>query len=88
MEITEIASFYPRDAGQIREAFERTMGNQQGSITYYHKEKTRAWLANTSGFNSPQLWFQKLGSVRGLASDADLVKKPGSYRSRGATVGD
>ena len=36
-------------------------------------EKTRDWLSNISGSNSPQLWFQRLGSVKGIATDDDLV---------------
>jgi hypothetical protein len=85
IEITEVASFYPRDASQIREAFERTMANQNGAITYYNKEKTRAWLSISSGFNSPQLWFQRLGLAKGIATDSDIVKRQESGDSLGSS---
>jgi hypothetical protein len=79
-EITEIASFYPREAGKIMSAIQRTIAGQNGSLTYYHKEKTRGWLAISSGSNSPQLWFQRLGSVKGIPTDADVVKPEGGSR--------
>jgi hypothetical protein len=52
---------------------ESSIASPNGSSTGYHKEKDRAWLANTSGSNSPQLSFQELGSTKGIAADADLV---------------
>lgn len=43
-------------------------------ITYYHKEKTRDWLNQNSGSNSPQYWIGHLGRGKNLHTDADVVK--------------
>jgi hypothetical protein len=51
-EITEIASFYPRQVGKIMSAVERTIDGRKGAITYYHKKRTRDWLSISSGSNS------------------------------------
>jgi|GEM_PF-5921731 len=73
LEVTEVASLYPRDAAQIIEALQRTVDGREGRVTYWDKEKTRVWLSQQSGFNPPQYWVQQLGLVSNLPSDQDLV---------------
>lgn len=88
VEITEVASFYPRDSKQIREAFERTIAQRSGRITYWDKEKTRVWLSQQSGFNSPQYWVQQLGAIQGLPSSDLLVNTLQARRSNATAEPD
>jgi hypothetical protein len=50
---------------------------RKGSITYYHKAKTRDWLNQNSGSNSLQYWIGHLGRRRNIRTDADIVKPEG-----------
>lgn len=59
VEVTEVASVYPRRTSAIYEAISRT--GLPGGVTYYHEQKVRDWLAQQSGYNSPQYWVQILG---------------------------
>ena len=69
LEVTEVKSVYPRDASQVLAAIRRTGG--PGGVTYWNKEKTRQWLAGSSGFNSPQ-HLGPLSGQRNLPTNEDL----------------
>ena len=69
LEVTEVASVYPREESKIKEAIERT--GLPGGVTYYHKEKVRGWLAHSLGSHSPQQWVQILGQAN-IPSNHDL----------------
>lgn len=71
VEVTEVASIYPRDHQQIEEAFRRTEEGREGAVTYWNKEKARQWLNQSSGFHSPQHWPPLFGRLH-IASDDDI----------------
>jgi hypothetical protein len=77
IEITQVASVYPRQNPKILQAFRRTAAGAVGKITYYHKAKTRDWLNQNSGSNSPQYWIDHLGRGKNIHTDADVVKPEG-----------
>ena len=85
LEVTEVASVYPRKMQSILEAINRT--GTRGGVTYYNQETTREWLAGNSGSNSPQYLGPLLGQ-KDIPTNHDLGQGLFSRRQPPEDSGD
>lgn len=77
LEVTEIASLYPRDWRKVTGALQRAVEGRQGRILYYDKAKIERRLNQHSGSNPPQYWLRQLDALK--VPSSETVSQHESY---------